>query len=91
MGWFDEQRIRRAEAVRLFDQLANGLADYAARVRWRGFAVLTKHSLVHAGAVSSLRFILMVAVAWLWLGEHCGWREIAGMLCIGIGICLLKR
>jgi drug/metabolite transporter (DMT)-like permease len=51
---------------------------------------LSRHELMTANAISSLRYALTCVAAWAFLSEGIGWQRAAGMLLIGIGIVLVK-
>jgi len=51
---------------------------------------LSRHELMTAQAISSLRYALTGVAAWAFLSEGVGWQRGAGMLLIGIGILLVK-
>jgi drug/metabolite transporter (DMT)-like permease len=51
---------------------------------------LSRHELMTANAISSLRFVLTGVAAWAFLSEGFGWQRAAGMFLIGIGILLVK-
>jgi drug/metabolite transporter (DMT)-like permease len=52
--------------------------------------ILSRHELMTANGISSLRYALTCVAAWAFLGEEFGWQRAAGMLLIGIGIALVK-
>jgi drug/metabolite transporter (DMT)-like permease len=51
---------------------------------------LSRHELMTANAISTLRYVLTGVAAWAFLSEDVGWQRAAGMLLIGIGILLVK-
>ncbi len=51
---------------------------------------LSRHELMTANAISSLRYVLTAVAAWAVLSEGLGWQRAAGMLLIGVGILLVK-
>ncbi len=51
---------------------------------------LSRHELMAANAISSMRFALTGLAAWAFLSESMGWQRVAGMLIIGVGILLVK-
>ena len=69
-----------------------GVAALAAWVfsAWAWTLALTKHRLIEANAVSALRMVLCVVVAWVCLGERVGLRELTGTLLVAAGIYLLR-
>ncbi len=53
--------------------------------------VLTKHDVIMANAISSLRFVLIPLAAVVWLGETFTARQAIGILAITVGMCLLAQ
>jgi uncharacterized membrane protein len=51
---------------------------------------LSRHELMTANAISSLRYLLTCVAAWAFMSEAVGWQRAVGMLLIGIGIVLVK-
>ena len=53
--------------------------------------LLTRHGVAEAAGHSSLRYVLIVAVAALWLGESMGSRQMLGAAFIAAGIWLTAK
>jgi drug/metabolite transporter (DMT)-like permease len=51
---------------------------------------LSRHELMTANAISSLRYLLTCIAAYAFFGEEIGWQRAAGMLLIALGIVLVK-
>ena len=52
-------------------------------------AALSKHPLVQANALSSLRYVFIGLAAWVLLGEQFTWTQAAGAALITVGILLI--
>jgi drug/metabolite transporter (DMT)-like permease len=68
---------------------------WSALLAWTGSCVLwglalSRHELMTANAISSLRYVLIGLAAWAFLSEGVDWQRAGGMLLIGFGILLVK-
>lgn len=69
---------------------------WTAWISWGASAVLwmlvvSKHPLLEASSISSVRYVLICLAAWLVLRDAIGWRELSGIFFIALGIVLVVR
>jgi drug/metabolite transporter (DMT)-like permease len=51
---------------------------------------LSRHRLVFANGLSSLRYVLVGLAAWAVLGERLTWSQVFGMALIAAGLLLIR-
>jgi drug/metabolite transporter (DMT)-like permease len=82
------------EARRLFSAL-RGVWGWSACMAWGAslplwMLALSRHRLVFANGLSSLRYVLIGLAAWAVLGERLTWSQLFGMALIAAGLLLVR-
>ena len=87
-------RTTQDEARRVFSALAD-LWGWSACLAWGASCLLwmlalSRHQLVFANGLSSLRYVLIALAAWALLGERVTWPQMFGMALIAVGLLLVR-